>query len=77
MIFSKSINNWPLSHNETLNLVHIETKGRDLSDFLSNAEVSIEDWHGNQGPDYALNDLSDEDQALVEQMFTEHLQGVA
>ncbi len=75
MVFSRDFNNWPLHNDETLNLVHIETQGLDLEDFLSNASITIEDWHGNEGGDIDLGDLSSKDYDAVVQLFAEYLAG--
>lgn len=73
--FSREIQNWPIHNRENLNLIMVETKGSDLSDFISNAMISIEDWNGNPGPEWEFGDLPAKDYDAVVQMFTEYLAG--
>jgi hypothetical protein len=75
MTFSKHFANWPLDGREHLNISHIETSGKDLDDFLANAQVSLETWHGGEGPDWDLGDLPDADYKQVEKLFAEFLAG--
>lgn len=72
-VFSRHFDNWPLKNDERLNLMCIESKGRDLDDLLANAEISLEDWHGHEGPAWELGDLSDADFVQVCEMFNEFL----
>lgn len=71
--FSHSPKYWPLENDCRLNLVLIETRGRDLDDFITNAEISIADWHGNEGPQWTLDDLHSKDYDAVVRLFNEHL----
>lgn len=71
--FSRSFQYWTLSNHVHLSIVNIESKGRDLDELLTNAEMSLETWHGNEGPDWSIGDLSSQDYATVCQLFTEFL----
>ncbi len=73
--FNKYFTNWPLTGYETLNLTFVETYGHTIDDFINNATVYLEDWHGNQGPDWNLADLPRQDYDAVEQMFLNYLDG--
>lgn len=72
--FSRTFTCWTLDGHEHLNVVSIESNGRDLDDLLSNAELSLETWHGNEGPQWTVGDLSRRDFDLVVEMFNEFLQ---
>lgn len=65
--------NWTLSGNDHLQLTRIESQGQDLDDLLCNAEISLETWHGNEGPNWTLGDLSTKDYAEIERLFAEFL----
>lgn len=73
--FSSEIRNWPIHGKDHLNLTYVETNGLDLEDFISNAMITLEDWHGNEGPDWELGDLPSKDYDMVVQLFVEHLAG--
>jgi hypothetical protein len=63
-------------HNkEHLNIREVETHGKDLKDFLANAMIYIETWHGGEGPDYSVDDLSSKDYDMLVKEFTEYLEG--
>lgn len=66
---------WTLHGLDHLSVVYIETQGSDLDDMLCNALVSLEDWHGNPGPDWDLGDLPDQDYNAIVSLFVEHLAG--
>lgn len=72
--FSKELSGWILQNNEHLEISYIETKGEDLEDFLANCMISLTDWHGNEGPDWSLNDLSAKDYKYIVEMFREFLE---
>lgn len=71
--FTKEFHNWPLNRFPHLNLTYVETHGRDLDDFLANAMISLETWHGDPGPDWDLGDLNRVDYDMVAELFTEFL----
>lgn len=73
--FSKEYKNWTLHGNDHLNITLLESHGRDLEDFLANATVYLSDWHGNEGPDWDIGDLSTKDYDAVVRTFTEFLAG--
>lgn len=73
--FSKEYQNWPLKDNEHLNITLIESHGRDLEDLLVNATMYLTDWHGNEGPDWDIGDLSSKDYDAVVRTFAEFLAG--
>jgi hypothetical protein len=74
--FSKEYKNFPLHNDEHLNLTLVESKGADLEDMLINANISIEDWHGNTACEgWDLGDLSKQDYEHVMQDFIEFLNG--
>lgn len=73
--FSKEFKNFTLEGNDHLMLTLVETHGNDLSDFISNATISLETWHGNEGPDWTFGDLSSSDYDYIVQLFTEYLAG--
>jgi len=70
--FSKSFSAWAMKHDERLNIVGIESRGSDLESLLANAEVHVEDWHGN-AVDFKFDDLHSKDLADVGEYFTEWL----
>ncbi len=77
MHFSKEYENWPVDGNEHLNITGIDTHGKDLEDFLANAELYLTDWHGNEGPAWDLGDLPNKQYAAIVQDFVEYLAGAA
>jgi hypothetical protein len=73
-VFSKTFQNWTCADDCRIQISQIETKGLDLEDFLSNAEISFEDWHGNcTRESWSVGDLSQKDYAQVERLFVEYL----
>jgi hypothetical protein len=73
MKFNRTYANWPLHDREHLNITEVETEGKDLEDFLANARIYIETWHGGEGPDYSIEDLHPKDYEALVMEFTEHL----
>lgn len=71
--FSREYKSWPLSNRPHLNIIIVETKGLDLKDFAANAQITLEDWHGNDGPDCSVDDLSGTDFTLLLNEFSEFL----
>lgn len=54
-------------------LTYVESEGDDLKELLANAMVSIEDWHGNEGPERSLDELPEELYELIKQDMTDHI----
>ncbi len=73
--FRKELTGWTLQKDERLSISYIETHGKDLEDFLANAMISLEDWHGNEGPEWSIDDLSAIDYKHVVEMFLDYLSG--
>jgi hypothetical protein len=71
--FSREYSNWPLDGRESLNLTYVESHGRTVEELMENAQVSLETWHGNAGPDWSVEDLPAADQAMLEREFSEFL----
>jgi hypothetical protein len=71
--FSKEFSNWPLHDDDRLNLTYVETKGNTVEEMVDNALISLTDWHGNEGPDWTIGDLSFEDYRELELLFAEAL----
>ena len=71
--FTHSFVNWTLTQDDRLMLTHVDTHGTDLDDFLCNASISIEDWHGNAMDGWNLEDLSKRDHDAVVELFVEYL----
>lgn len=63
--FRKYLSNWPLHGRNNLNLTYIETKGTTLEELISNAKISLQEWNGDDGPDWTLNDLPKKDYEKV------------
>ncbi len=69
--FSVAFTTWPLHNQEHLNLTLIESSGDSLDALLTNACITLEDWHGNEGPAWDLRDLAQTDYDAVVALFTE------
>ena len=68
--------NMPLPNDEHLNLMSVESHGDDLDDLLSNAEIYIEDWHGNEACEgWNIGDLPSSVYDMVERDMNEWLSG--
>lgn len=55
-------------------LTLVEAEGSDLDELHSSARISLETWHGNEGPDWTLDDLSDSLIEMIHQDFEAALQ---
>lgn len=76
--FAVDLDGFVLEGHPEISLVRIESKGKDLSDFLENAECFFEDWHGNVVCErWGLGDLPSSDFALIERKFAEFLSSAA
>lgn len=77
MSFSKEYQYCPLDGNEHLNLTLVESQGRDLDEMLDNVMIYLEDWHGNQGPDWDFGSLPQSLQDMVTEDIMEYLRSSA
>jgi hypothetical protein len=70
--FSRTYSNWPLKNAPHVNIVGVESYGRDLDDMLCNATIYFEDWHGNEVEPV---DLCLEDYIILESEIEAYLRG--
>lgn len=71
--FCKEYSNFTLDGDDHLNLTMVESKGEDINDLMANALIYLEDWHGNEGPEWDLGSLSNNDQELIRQDIMDFL----
>lgn len=74
--FTNAPKNWTIHGKDHLNIVGIETKGKDLDDMLANCELYVETWYGYPC-EMSIDDLPAADYDEVIRMFNERLQEVA
>lgn len=73
IIFDKYCSNWTLNDDERFNIEYIRSMGNTLDELHENAEISIVDWNGNEGPYLTSGDLSSRDFAKINDLFFEAL----
>ena len=67
--FDKDFSNWTLYRHCELLLFHLESHGDTLDEMLENAIMSLQTWHGEEGPDWTIYDLPTDDFEQVELLF--------
>lgn len=73
MRITREYQNWSLSNKPQLNLVRVETYGVTVAQALENATITLEDWHGNEGPDWGVEDLNTTDYECLREDLTKLL----
>jgi hypothetical protein len=75
--FSREFKVWSLEHDDHLNLTLVESEGDSLEELIENARITLEDWHGNEGPAWTFGDLSTRDYDAVVHLMREMVEGRA
>jgi len=72
--FSKEFYGWSLRNNDHLMLTYVETTGNNLEEMIDNAMISLENWHGEEVPNWNLEDLSTSDYGAIIKLFIKSLE---
>lgn len=63
--FYKTFKSFELKNEPRLNITAVYSQGKNARELIKNLSIDLEDWNGNQGPEYGFYDLCKTDRKKI------------